>query len=110
VERDVHETAVAVGPHAGDTGNRRRIEHSVADDAQPARPFGHQHAAIREEHETPRVREALGDDADANLLLLGGIEFKRPHAQRGHGQSDVRPLSSVTDSKHADDHERDHAG
>ena len=97
MERDIHETAVAVGSHARHAGDGRRIEHSVADDAQPARPFGDQHATVREERETPRVREALGDDADADLLLLGGIEFERPRAQGRHGQSDGRPLLSVAD-------------
>ncbi len=44
------------------------------------------------------------------FCCLGGIEFEGPHAQGRHGQSDGRPLLSVADCKHADEHERDHTG
>ena len=106
MERDVHEAAVAVRPHAGHAGDRRRIEDAVADDADPAGPFGDQHAPVRQEGDGPRVRETPGDDAHADLVLFGGIEHKRPRAQRRDGHADLGLLSAA-DREHADQHERD---
>ena len=91
MQRDVHEAAVAVGPHTRHAGNRRRIEYAVADDAEPAGPFGDQHAAVREKRDAPWMRQPSGHDADADLVLFGRIEHERSRTERRHGQADDGP-------------------
>ena len=95
MERDIHQAAVAVRSHARHAGDRRRVEHAVADQADPAGPFGDQHAPIREEGDTPRVRETPGDDAHADFVLFGRVDHKRPWTQWRHGHADLGLLRAA---------------
>src|SRR5262245_47651099 len=104
MERDVHQSAVAYGPHARDTGNRRRVEHAVADHANAPGPFRDQHGAVGQKHHTPRMRQAFGDNGDANLLLFGRLKLEGARAERRHRQTDDRSLC-VDGSKHAGQHQ-----
>ena len=57
-----------------------------ADHAETARPLGDEQAAVGEERDAPRVRQAAGDDGHADLAGFGGLELERPGAQRRHAQ------------------------
>ena len=105
MERDVHQPAVAVRPDARHTRNRLSGRARRCDDAQPAGPFGDQHGPIGEKRDRPRMREPLGDDADADLVLFGRIEHKRSRAERRHRHADL--LLRVADSHDAEQYERD---
>ena len=71
VQNDVGKPADDGRANGRHTGDRRRIEHAVAHDAQPARAFRHEHVAVRQERHAPRMIEVLGDDRDVNAALLG---------------------------------------
>ena len=81
MEGDIHQTAVAVGPDRRHARNRLRVEHAVANDTEPAGPLGDQHAAVGKERDGPRMRESPGHDADADLVLLGGVEHPGSRAR-----------------------------
>ena len=74
MEGHIHEAAVAVGPDLWHAGDGLRVKHSAANDAEATGPLGNQHVAVGEEREGPWMREPLGHDADADLVLLGCIE------------------------------------
>ena len=71
---DIHETAVAVRPDWRHTRDGLRVEHSIANDTEATGPLGDQHASVGKERDGPWMRESLGHDADADLVLFGGIE------------------------------------
>jgi hypothetical protein len=45
-------------------------------DAETAGPLAHEHIAIREKRHAPRVGEVAGHDANADFMLLGGIDHE----------------------------------
>ena len=106
MECDIHQPAIAVGPYAGDTSDRRWIEYAVADDAEPAGPFRDQHRPIREEGDTPRMGEALGNYAHPDFVLFGRFEHKRSGTQRRYWYTDFL-LLSMAGGNHADKYGRD---
>jgi hypothetical protein len=101
MDGDVHETAVPVRPDGRNAGNGPRIEHAVANDAEPTRPLGDQHASIGQERDGPWMRESPGDDADPDLVLLGSVEHPWSRAQRRHGYAESLLLLSVAEREHA---------
>ena len=60
VQHHVQKAALALGPYLGDTGDGRRVQDPVADDAKSARTLGHQNVSPRQEGHGPRVHQALG--------------------------------------------------
>jgi hypothetical protein len=72
MQRDVEETAKPRRQDLRERTDRRGIEHAVLDRAQPPGPFGHQHPAVREEGDAPRVIEPLGDDRDVQASAARG--------------------------------------
>ena len=73
MQGQVHQSREALCLHLGQTGNRRWIENSVANDAQPSRTLGNKDGAVREERHTPRLIETFGDE-QADLMLNACIE------------------------------------
>ena len=59
----------------------------MPDDAQPARALGDEHAAVGQEGNRPRMGELAGDHGDANLGLLGRVEYVRPRSEGRHRQA-----------------------
>ena len=88
VERHVHQAAVAVDPHLRHPGDGTRIELAVAHHAQPAVALDDQHPAARQERDAPGMRQSPGHDADADLVLLGGVDHPGAVAQRPHRHAD----------------------
>ena len=68
MQRDVEEARQALRAHLGHAGDRLRIEHAVADDAQLPAALRHEHLAARQPDETPRTLEAARVHDDANVL------------------------------------------
>jgi hypothetical protein len=60
VERHVKHAAETGCEHLGERANRRWIKHTVSDHAQSPGPFGHEHAAVGHERDSPGMIEALG--------------------------------------------------
>ena len=88
VEGDVHQAAVAVGPHLGQARDGLRVELIVPHHAQPAVPLGDEHAAVGHERDGPGVRQPSRHHADADLVLLGGVDDPGAVAERRHRHAD----------------------
>ena len=73
--RDVEQTALAGGPDLGHALERRRKLSFRRDDAHAARPLGHQHPAVGQERQRPRMDQASCEGAH--------LEFAR--RRRKHG-------------------------
>ena len=74
IESDVEQASLPAGVDGRQPRHRLRHLLSVgADDPQPAGLLGHQHAAVGQERQPPRVDQAFGDrhhvERDAELLL-----------------------------------------
>ena len=82
VEHDVHQPRQPLRLHHRHAADRRRVEHAVLQQAQPARPLGDEHAAVGKPGEAPRVGEAAGDDRHLDLVLLRRVEHPRTVAER----------------------------
>ena len=67
---DVEQAAILPDPYRGRAGHRRQ-ELALLDDAQPARPFGDEEAAVGKEGDAPRRFEILGEDFELDRLLFG---------------------------------------
>jgi hypothetical protein len=106
MERNVHEAAVAVRPHAWQTSDGCRIERAVADDPEPSGPLGDQHAPIGKKGDGPRMRQTLGNDGQADFVLFGCVEHERPCAQGRYRYAYPR-LLGVADGDHAEQDEHD---
>ena len=81
MQHHVHQPLVRTGHDLGDTGNRHRIEHAVADDTQLTRTFRDEHSAIGQECQGEGAREPVGDSHHANLVMRR-VEDRRPRRQR----------------------------
>ena len=88
VEGDVHQAAVAVGPHLGQARDGLRVEDVVTNHAQPAVPLGDEHAAVGHERDGPGMRQPPRHHADADLVLLGGVDDPGAVAERRHRHAD----------------------
>ena len=97
MEGDVHETAVAIRSDGWHAGDGVRVEHSVANHAESAGTLGDQHASVGKERDGPWMREPVGHDGDADLVLLGCIEHPRSGAERRHRYANRRLLLRVAD-------------
>ena len=71
---DVEQAALARRPHLGHALERRRDLSFARDDAHAARTLGHQHRAVGQERQRPRIDEAPCDGAN--------LEFARRRAER----------------------------
>ena len=79
----------------GQAGNGLRVEPAVlADDAEPSRPFGDEHSAVRQEGEAPRVLETLDYFHDAKSMFLGrdGLRGGRQRSEREGRAAEDGPL------------------
>src|SRR5262245_46426936 len=85
MESNVHQTLERLSLHFGHTGNRLWIQHAVTENPQTAGTLRDQDGAIRQERHTPRVREVLRQNDDADLVLFAGVENVWSIAQRRHG-------------------------
>src|SRR5688572_19461231 len=56
MEGDIHQTAKSFGVDRWGPRDRRRIEHTIAHDAETAGPLRHQHVTVRQKRQAPRVR------------------------------------------------------
>ena len=80
MEREVHQAGEPGRLHLRQAGDRRRIEHAVADDAQASGALGDEDAAVGQKRHAPRLVEALGDD-EPNLVLDGRVHHDRSVGQ-----------------------------
>ena len=106
MERHVHQAAVAVVPHFRHAGNGARVELVIANQAQPAVALDNQHSAVRQERDAPGVRQPAGHDADADLVLLGGVDHPGAVAQRRHRHADGFFVLRVADRDQAEQQRR----
>ena len=96
MERDVEQPGESAHVHRRQAGDRRRIEHAVADDAKPAGPLGDEHVAVRQPRHAPRMRQlAASTIDDADLVLFGGVEDDRAGRQRHGGDADRQPAAAA---------------
>src|SRR3954454_1365766 len=86
IERDIQEAALVPRIDARHAAKRRRELPVSGHDPQPARPLRHQHAAIRQEGQTPGVVEPARDGLDNDLGLLGleALRVLCPGGKGGH--------------------------
>ena len=91
MHRHIHETRQCLpGIDLRDTGQWRRLQRTVTDDAQRAESFGDQHTAVGQEGEAPRVGQPVAHDADPDTLALRCPELDRRVGQRHHRDSTRR--------------------
>ena len=93
MQNDVEQPAQAHGVNRRQPGDRLRIEHAVADDAQPSGSLRDQDVAVRQEREAPRILEAFRYDRDFDLVALG-VERPRAVAER-HGLEERAAASGL---------------
>jgi hypothetical protein len=97
VDDDIEQPALARRPDLRHPGQRRRQLAVLADKAQPAGPFGHQHAAVGQEGESPGIDEAARDGLD--FQRSGGGRKCLGGCGRGDGCNDKR--CNMSDETHA---------
>jgi hypothetical protein len=69
MQRHVEHAGRAAEPHRRQSGERRRIEHAIADGTHlAARTHAHQEVAVRQRQQTPRPLDAVRHDTHADLL------------------------------------------
>ncbi len=102
MQRDIHEPAIAVGPHRGQAGYGSRIQMAVAHDAESTGPLGHQHLAFGWKRDSPGVGEPISYDGDADPVLLCRIEHPGPLTERRHGDADLRLGQGMATGQEAD--------
>ena len=90
MERDIHQTPVAVGPDLRQAGNGLWVQHPVSNEAQSTGPLGDQHGVIGKECDSPWMRKPPGHDTHANLVLLRRVNYPGSRSQRGYRYADRR--------------------
>ena len=71
-EQDVHQPGLAHGVDFRHVRYRWRQPTIRGDDTHAARPFGHQHAAVRQECERPWIDKSAGDGLDLEVTVGTG--------------------------------------
>ena len=101
MQGDVHQAAQALRLHCRNARNGRRVQHAIADHAQPTGTLGDQHRAVGQERQAPRVDQALGHHRHADPVLFGGVERPRTVADRLARDPDRLPrcAPAVKDAK-----------
>ena len=80
IDRDVEQAALAARVDRRKPGDGLGQLPVGGDDAQAARPLGHEHLAVRQERHAPRILERAGDRDDVERdvrLLLGRVGLTR---------------------------------
>ena len=75
IEGDIEKAALVLGVDLGQASHGLLAQPAVIDQAEAAGLLGHEHVAIREEGQAPRLLEAAGDLGDAEG---GGLGLDRP--------------------------------
>jgi hypothetical protein len=84
MQGDIHQPGKLDRKHFRHATNRARVEPATANEAKPAGPLCNENIPIWKKHQAPGVHQALRDYRHLNLMLLGGIEQKRPVSQRDY--------------------------
>src|SRR5439155_26409555 len=92
MQRNIHQSAIAIGSHLRHARDWLRIQRSVAENTQPSSPLRDQHSSIGKERDRPRMRQASRQNRDSNLVLLRRIQYERACAQRRNRNTDSRLL------------------
>src|SRR6266581_1179273 len=92
MQRNIHQSAIAIGSHLRHARDWLRIQGSVAENTQPSSPLCDQHSSIGKERDRPRMRQASRQNRDSNLVLLRRIQYERACAQRRNRNTDSRLL------------------
>ena len=86
MEGNVEEAALAARVYRGHPGDGLRVEAARRHRAKPARAFGHEQPAVRQEREPPRMVESARDFHHPERVLLG-IDHLGPNRRRCDGGS-----------------------
>ena len=90
VEGYVEEAALAARVHPGHAGDRLGIEAARRHRAEPARAFGHEQPAVRQEREPPGVVESARDLHHRERVLFGFERVGRGGRRRNDETRDDR--------------------
>ena len=90
VEGDIEEASLAARVHPGHAGDRLGIEAARRHRAEPARAFGHQHPAVRQEREPPWMVEPGRDLHHRERVLFGFERVGRGGRRRNDETRDDR--------------------
>jgi hypothetical protein len=95
MQREIHQSAEALSPNGRYAGDRRRIQHTIAGDAQPPGTFRDQNASIRKKRHTPRLNESLRHEK-TDLAMEPGLDIDWADWKRWRWPIDRRRRSSAS--------------
>jgi hypothetical protein len=87
MERDVHQSISTDCVDWREATYRLRIERTVANDTQAARPLGNKHGAVRKKRQTPWVGQSPDQHRHSYSLTLRRVENNRLVWQWRHGNA-----------------------
>jgi hypothetical protein len=82
---DIEQAALSAGPHGWHALKRGGERAAGRNDPQPARPLCHQHAAIGQEAERPRVFQPGSHGFEPQGTCAGGVALRDALCLRGRG-------------------------